>query len=389
MTHLRGGSVPALGLYVHFPWCVAKCPYCDFNSHALRGDLPEDDYVDALIGELARVPAPLTERSIASVFFGGGTPSLFKPASFARLLGAVRERLNLASDAEITLEANPGAIEHGHFAGYLAAGINRLSLGAQSFDAEQLNRLGRIHSVDDITHAFSEARAAGFDNINLDLMFALPEQTVAQAEADLATALELEPDHLSLYQLTLEPNTVFYARPPALPDSDAAWEMQNRALGQLTALGFSHYEVSAWARAGKECAHNLNYWTYGDYLGLGAGAHAKLTTSAGIFREERVAHPREYVRRCAAGDARARSQQIDAADLVFEFMLNNLRLNRGFSLAAFSERTGLTAAALATGLESGRAQGLLAEIEPGVWCPTELGQRFLNDLQAIFLPEAA
>jgi oxygen-independent coproporphyrinogen-3 oxidase len=380
-------SALPLGLYVHFPWCVAKCPYCDFNSHSLRGDLPQDDYIAALIQDVRRVRAPFSEREIATVFFGGGTPSLFTPPAFARLLSAIREHLHVASNAEVTLEANPGAIEHGNFAAYLEAGINRLSLGAQSFSAEQLQQLGRIHSVDAIATAFTEARAAGFTNINLDLMFALPKQSVAEADADLDKALALEPEHLSLYQLTLEPNTVFYAQPPTLPDADNAWEMQEHAETKLVAAGYANYEVSAWSRAGKECAHNVNYWTYGDYLGLGAGAHAKLTSDRGIIREERVAHPREYLRRIAAGDAIARSQPITGAELVFEFMLNNLRLNRGFSITAFTERTGLQPTAVMPGLEASRAQGLLSEVGPGRWQPTELGRRFLNDLQANFLPE--
>jgi putative oxygen-independent coproporphyrinogen III oxidase len=293
-------SLP-LSLYVHFPWCVAKCPYCDFNSHSVKGELPAREYVDALIAELEVAAAVLEDRCVSSVFLGGGTPSLFPPEEIARLMATAGRYLQLAPDTEVTMEANPGAVEHGAFSGYRQAGVNRLSLGVQSFNDAKLRSLGRIHDSEAAAHAFREARTAGFTNINLDLMYALPDQTPAEALADVSAALALAPEHISYYHLTLEPNTIFYSRPPRLPDQDAAWEIQARAAEMLSSAGYANYEVSAWARQEQMCRHNLNYWQFGDYLGIGAGAHGKLTSRTGrVAREKRAAHPRVYAQRAAS-----------------------------------------------------------------------------------------
>lgn len=383
-------NLPPLSLYVHFPWCVAKCPYCDFNSHSLRGDLPADAYVDALIADLDAAAVDVDTRTLQTIFFGGGTPSLFSPDQFKRLLDAVRARLPLAEDAEITLEANPGAVEHSAFKAYRAAGINRLSLGVQSMDDRKLKALGRIHSAADSRAAFTEARAAGFDNINLDLMYALPEQTLEQAIVDIEQALEMQPDHISHYHLTLEPNTVFYSRPPPLPDEDLAWDMQQACAVLLEQAGYDNYEISAWARSGYACRHNLNYWRYGDYLGLGAGAHAKVTVAPDRrWRESRAAHPREYLRRIQDGGGAAARWDIPAADARFEFMLNGLRLREGIRSIDYERRTGLPASSLDPGLQQATTLALLEEEASGRIRPTALGRRFLDDLQAIFLPTKA
>ncbi|MEO0998453.1 MAG: radical SAM family heme chaperone HemW, partial [Pseudomonadota bacterium] len=293
---------PPLTLYLHLPWCVQKCPYCDFNSHALRTTLPEAAYVDALLADAALAAPAVAGRSIVAVFIGGGTPSLFSASSLQRLLTSLSRDFELARDAEITLEANPGTVEHGDLAGYRAAGINRLSLGAQSFDAAALTRLGRIHGPDDIQRVVAEARAAGFDNLNLDIMYGLPRQTPAQALADVGAAIDLGPEHISHYQLTLEPNTVFYSRPPPLPDDDTVYTMLVGASETLAQAGYSRYEVSAYARAGRDCRHNVNYWRYGDYLGLGAGAHGKLTAADGsVIRTVKPSHPRAYLETAGTG----------------------------------------------------------------------------------------
>lgn len=383
-------NLPPLSLYVHFPWCVAKCPYCDFNSHSLRGALPADAYVDALIADFDAAAVDVDNRTLQTVFFGGGTPSLFSPDHFKRLLDAVRARLPLAEDAEITLEANPGAVEHAAFKAYRAAGINRLSLGVQSLDDRKLKALGRIHSADDSRVAFAEARAAGFDNINLDLMYALPEQTHEQAIMDVEQALEMQPDHISHYHLTLEPNTVFYSRPPPLPDEDLAWDMQQACAVLLEQAGYDNYEISAWARSGYACRHNLNYWRYGDYLGLGAGAHAKITVAPDRrWRESRAAHPGEYLRRMQDGGGAATRWDIPAADARFEFMLNGLRLREGIRSIDYECLTGLPASSLDPGLQQATTLALLEETGSDRIRPTALGRRFLDDLQAIFLPAEA
>ena len=380
---------PDLALYVHVPWCVQKCPYCDFNSHARSGVLPESEYVDALLADLGRDAPGAAGRPVLSVFIGGGTPSLFAAESIAALLAGVRARVALADDAEITLEANPGTVEHGRFAGYRDAGVTRISLGAQSFGARQLALLGRIHAASDTAVAVAELHAAGIQNFNLDLMYALPEQTLEGALADLATAAAFAPPHLSRYQLMLEPGTVFHARPPVLPDEALVDEMQDAGDARLAALGYRRYEVSAWARPGSECRHNLNYWRYGDYLGIGAGAHGKLTDPAAgrIVRTEKPKQPRAYM--AATREMGPVGTRLDVAgrERPFEFMLNALRLDEGFRTADFEARTGLAGGSIEPALATAEGRGLLARI-PGGWRPTALGTRFLNDLQALFLPDA-
>ncbi len=383
-------SAPPLSLYVHIPWCVRKCPYCDFNSHQkpVGTELPEDRYIEALIGDLDHDLSGQGDRELVSIFIGGGTPSLFSPHSLAKLLAAIRSRMPCVPDLEVTLEANPGTIEHGKFAAYREAGINRVSLGVQSFDAVQLKLLGRIHSPDDVVRAVAELKAAKLCNFNLDLMYALPAQGTDQALTDLNTALSLGPRHLSLYQLTLEPGTVFHHRPPeALPDPEAAWEIQAACQSLLQERGFSQYEVSAYAKAGQQCRHNVNYWKFGDYLGIGAGAHGKLTDSAGrVRRTVRHKQPRQYLE---GSDAAARLQEtrdVDPRDLPFEYMLNALRLREGFMIREFEASTGLSGVAIAATLALGRERGLLDGRDSDCWIPSELGWRFLNDLQALFLP---
>jgi putative oxygen-independent coproporphyrinogen III oxidase len=376
---------PPLALYLHFPWCVRKCPYCDFNSHSLHGELPQQDYLEALLYDIDAQQSQLEGRTIVSVFLGGGTPSLFEPASFARLFEALRGRLALAADAEITLEANPGTIERGRFADYRGAGINRVSLGAQSFSPAMLERLGRIHSVEDTRVAAEELHAAGLDNFNLDLMYALPGQDLHGALGDVRAALELSPAHVSHYQLTLEPGTVFGGRPPpGLPDEELGFRMQLDCQATLASAGYVQYEVSAYARAGAQCAHNLNYWNFGDYLGAGAGAHGKLTLARRgiVTRSVREREPRRYLARGCRGEPA--TSPVASADLPFEFMMNALRLNDGFEPAQFAARTGLGWEVIAPRVQRLAARGLLKG-EAGRWRPTELGRRFLNDLIADFL----
>lgn len=377
-----------LSAYVHLPWCVRKCPYCDFNSHTAGPPEQRDRYLDALFTDFERDAKRVTDRPIETIFLGGGTPSLFLPEQISALLTRLGRSFDVLPDAEVTMEANPGTLEHGRLAGYREAGVNRLSLGAQSFNAEQLGRLGRIHGPDDIVTAFEEARRAGFDNINVDLMHALPGQTVAGALADLGAALELEPEHISHYQLTLEPNTVFYARPPDdLPDEDAVFDIQVASLERLDGAGFRRYEVSAFAREGRECRHNLNYWRYGDYLGLGAGAHGKLTMGTGrVIRTEKPANPLQYVERMTSGTATETLQTVGDDELAFEFMLNALRLCDGFTMAEFETTTGLPASNVQAPLESLAARGLMTRANDHTWKPTERGFRFVNDLQSAFLP---
>ncbi len=380
-------AVPPLSLYVHLPWCVQKCPYCDFNSHALSGALPAAQYMDALLRDLEYSLPADNRRPIISVFFGGGTPSLFPAAQIERFLDRLGTRGCLATDAEITLEANPGTVERHSFKGFAAAGINRVSIGAQSFDAAQLAALGRIHNPDDTRVAVAEVRAAGIDNFNLDLMFGLPGQSSEACLEDLQQALALQPAHLSAYQLTIEPNTAFHKHPPALRDEDSAWEMQIEAQAVLQAHGFAQYEVSAYSQPGRSCRHNINYWQYGDYLGIGAGAHQKLTgTDGNIVRLRRRAHPGRYMRAAGTPDCIAESRTVSPAERVFEFMLNVLRLRQGFHRALFETRTGLQWRELAPRLELARERGLLVQRSDS-WLTSELGWRFLNDLQALFLPE--
>jgi putative oxygen-independent coproporphyrinogen III oxidase len=378
----------SLALYIHMPWCVRKCPYCDFNSHQLKSAAPDGAYIDALLRDFDSELPLVGARRIDTVFFGGGTPSLFAPQDFGRLLENLRQRIDFASDAEITMEANPGTIERGRFAGYRDAGINRVSLGAQTFSTAALSRLGRIHTADDTHGAVSELRAAGIENFNLDLMYALPGQTLEEAVADVETACALQPTHISYYQLTLEPGTVFHARPPPLPDDEAAWRIQTECQRLLAAAGYRQYEVSAYAREGARSRHNLNYWLFGDYLGLGAGAHGKLTLDlpAKILRTSKPKQPREYQAQIAAATGVIGERTaIDVAELPFEFMLNALRLNDGFAADLFEARTGLRLADIEVLLSKVRNRGLIETTDIG-WKPTDLGARFLNDLQASFLP---
>ena len=382
-------SGPPLSLYVHLPWCVRRCPYCDFNAHARpRAGLPETAYLDALIADLEASAPDCGGRRPGSVFFGGGTPSLFSPRSIGRLLEAADRALGLPSGVEITLEANPGTVEHGRFSGYRAAGVNRVSLGAQSFDDAMLAALGRIHSHLEIDAAVAELQRAGLGNFNLDLMYALPGQTIEQARRDVERAIELGPAHVSHYQLTLEPGTPFSRRPPVLPDDEAAWEMQLACSDRLSAAGFAQYEVSAWSRPGMQCRHNLNYWRFGDYLGLGAGAHGKLTDrgSGAVRRTARVSDPAAYLAAGSQPERLAEDRIVTAEELPFEFCLNVLRLNGGFDGDLFTERTGLPLGCLQPSLDEARARGLMAQDPPGHWVVTGLGRRFLNDLQALFLP---
>jgi putative oxygen-independent coproporphyrinogen III oxidase len=378
---------PPLALYIHVPWCVRKCPYCDFNSHVHKGALPERAYVEALLADLDADLSLAGGRRVDTVFLGGGTPSLFAADSIAALLRGVGARLELAPDAEITLEANPGTVEHGRFAGYREAGINRISLGAQSFNARQLAALGRIHGPADTGRAVGELAAAGVANFNLDLMCVLPGQTVADATQDVALALALKPPHLSHYQLSLEPGTVFHERPPALPDEDLAHEIQAASHARLAAAGYRQYEISAWARSGWECRHNLNYWQFGDYLGIGAGAHGKLTdASAGAVRRTvKTRQPREYLERARTRATQRTIAEVPPPERTFEFMLNALRLPAGFTTDAFEARTGISLATAAAPLDAAIRQGLMAA-RGTTWQPTPLGLRFLNDLQAMFLP---
>ena len=382
-------STPPLALYLHFPWCVSKCPYCDFNSHALSGALPQQAYLDALLADVEAQRAQVGARRVVSLFLGGGTPSLFAPEAIARLLAALRERLTIDAAAEVTLEANPGTIERGRFADYRAAGITRVSLGAQSFAPPMLERLGRIHSAHDTYAAAAELHAAGLHNFNLDLMYALPAQDLAGALADVRAAIALAPAHISHYQLTMEPGTVFGGRPPAgLPDDELSYEMQRQCQAELAAAGYAQYETSAYARPGAQCAHNLNYWNFGDYLGAGAGAHGKLTQAADgvIARTVREREPRRYLARGSTGPPVA--TRVQSADLPFEFMMNALRLVAGFEQSLYQARTGLPWETVAAGIGRLAGRGLIASCdgEQKHWRPTELGQRFLNDLIGEFLP---
>jgi oxygen-independent coproporphyrinogen-3 oxidase len=380
--------LPPLSIYVHLPWCVRKCPYCDFNSHTAGSAPPKNRYLDALCKDLRQEAKSARRRQVGSVFLGGGTPSLFSPRQIGRVLDTIADAFDIVGDAEITMEANPGTVDCGAPAGYRSAGVNRLSVGAQSFDDSALQGLGRIHNSDDIVRTVAAAQAAGFDNINIDLMHALPGQTVDTALADLHAAMALGPQHISWYQLTLEPNTVFHARPPAgLPDNDLAFEIQEQGQAVLRSGRYRQYEVSAYAQAGRRCHHNLNYWLFGDYVAVGAGAHGKLTRDEGVCRYQKPAHPLQYMQTIEAGFSDAALVPLTDAERMFEFMLNGLRLNDGFAEALFRERTGLSTEALDTASADLRRRGLLERVENGVLRPTALGGRFLNDLQAEFLPE--
>ena len=377
---------PPLGLYIHFPWCVRKCPYCDFNSHELRGELAETAYINALIADVEQELPRIWGRPISSIFMGGGTPSLFSPAGIERLLSALRARLILAPNIEITLEANPGTVERERFAEFHAVGINRLSIGVQSFQDQQLHLLGRIHNGRDAIKAVEAAHAVGFDNFNLDLMFALPDQTMQSARDDLHTAISLAPTHLSYYQLTVEPNTLFYSHPPHLPDEDLAWAMQCEGQILLASSGYTQYEVSAYAQQNHECRHNRNYWQFGDYLGIGAGAHDKITniTQQSITRSWKVKHPDTYLKTAATGQRIAGIRQLGQEDVVLEFMLNALRLIHGFTAELFQQHTGLPLPCVTTTLQQAVSKGWLNWQGNRIY-PSEEGQRFHNDLVAMFL----
>lgn len=380
-------TFPPLSLYVHLPWCVSKCPYCDFNSHALKGSLPEAAYLDALVRDLDLDLPRVQGREIQTVFFGGGTPSLFSAKGIERFLRAVHERLPLAAGGEITLEANPGTVERGRFAEYRAAGVTRLSIGVQSFEPEHLKALGRIHSSDEAVRAAEEAHAAGLANFNLDLMYGLPGQSLEQAKADVRRAAALAPAHVSHYQLTLEPNTLFHAHPPKLPEDEVIWAMQLECQAVLAELGYLQYEISAYARPGRECRHNLNYWRFGDYLGLGAGAHGKLTDASGrVTRLWKLKHPESYLQKAGTPAALGGVDVVGAADLAFEFMLNRLRLLETFGPEDFEAATGLPQGALAPGVSRALSLELLETVPKG-WRVTRRGHNYLNDLQALFLPE--
>ena len=381
---VRLEALPPLSLYVHMPWCVRKCPYCDFNSHEQKGDLPEDAYCTSLVADLEHALPWIWGRRVSSIFFGGGTPSLFSARSIDSLLSEFRSRLNIAADAEITLVANPGTFEAGKFRDFRASGINRLSIGIQSFNDAHLKALGRIHSADEARRAIEIAQSS-FENINLDLMYGLPGQSAGEARADMEEGIRWGTPHLSAYQLTLEPNTVFYRHRPQLPEHDAAAAMQEVAEALLDGAGFEHYETSAFSKPGMRCRHNTNYWQFGDYLGLGAGAHGKVSFADRIERHARARQPREYMALAAAGRSIVEQKAVAPAELPFEFMLNALRLVEGFPAALFRERTGLELTAVDAALAKGEALGLLERDWQRIR-PTVRGQRFLNELLALFLP---
>lgn len=387
--YLRPGTLqlpalPPLSLYVHLPWCLKKCPYCDFNSHEMRpSEMPETRYLDALRADLEAALPLVWGREVHSVFIGGGTPSLFSPEGVDRLLSDVRARLKLTPDCEVTLEANPGTFEKDRFKAFRQAGVTRLSVGVQSFNDAHLRVLGRVHDSRQAVAALEEA-AANFETFNLDLMYALPGQTLEQLEADVTQALALLPPHLSIYHLTIEPNTYFAKFPPATPPDDLAYAMLDRITEMTAATGLERYEVSAFAKPGHRCWHNFNYWSFGDYLGIGAGAHGKLSFPHRVVRQVRKREPRLYMDNALAGNAVAQEEEVARKDLPFEFMLNALRLKEGFLLQDFMDRTGLPLSAIAQPLREAQARGLverdLARVKP-----TERGFDFLSDLQALFL----
>ena len=399
MHHLRPGTLqlaalPPLALYVHLPWCLKKCPYCDFNSHENQGALPESRYLDALCADLESALPLIWGRRVHSVFIGGGTPSLFSPDGIDRLLSEIRARLVLAPGVEVTLEANPGTFERERFKAFRAAGVTRLSIGVQSFNDAALDRLGRVHDAAQARAAVAEAREA-FDTFNIDLMYALPGQDLAALNEDLDTALGFSPPHLSIYHLTLEPNTLFALHPPALPDNDLASDMLDLIVQRTAAVGLARYEVSAFAKPGHNCRHNLNYWQFGDYLGLGAGAHGKISFPHRVLRQVRWREPAQYMQHALAGNAVSNQTEVSRVDLAFEFMLGALRLAGGFELARFTERTGLPVSTVMPTLEAAQQRGLLTLEQGGAAAglvarvrPTVRGYDFLSDLQSMFLPAA-
>ncbi len=384
-------ELPPLSLYIHLPWCLKKCPYCDFNSHEWSATaapgvaMPEMDYVVAVVADLESALPLIWGRTVQTVFIGGGTPSLFSPDAIDRLLSDVRARLRLAPGAEVTLEANPGTFEKDRFRAFREAGVTRLSIGVQSFNDGHLKALGRVHDRAQAMAAVEEA-AQAFETFNLDIMYALPGQTLAQCEEDIRTALSFAPPHISIYHLTIEPNTVFAKFPPAVPEDDDAYAMLDRITELTAGAGLARYEVSAYARAGHRCQHNLNYWQFGDYLGIGAGAHSKLSFAHRVLRQVRAREPRLYMDRARAGDAVVQSDEVARRDLPFEYMLNALRLREGFAVREMLERTGLPASAFRDGIDAGVSKGWLVE-EAGRVRPTERGFDFLSDLQTLFLPD--
>lgn len=381
-------ATPPLSLYIHIPWCVRKCPYCDFNSHEARDEIPEAAYIDALIADLEQDLPAVWGRTVETVFFGGGTPSLFSPEGIDRLLADVRARIPLKPEAEITLEANPGTVDHARFKGFREAGINRLSIGIQSFQPELLKKIGRIHSGTEAITAVEAAHQAGFKNFNLDLMFGLPGQTQKQALQDLQMARDLQPAHISWYELTIEPNTWFHRHPPQRPDDDTLWEMQQAGRTLLEAAGYQRYEVSAYGRAQRQCRHNMNYWQFGDYLGIGAGAHAKISDAAtqGITRTAKQRHPRNYLDNAHTNARISSSNRITPADALLEFAMNALRLDQGFSPAAFTAATGLSYTGIESIVNKGVADGLLSH-DGSIIRTTPKGQRYLNELLQQWMPD--
>lgn len=381
-------SQPPLSLYVHFPWCVRKCPYCDFNSHAVKAPLDEDRYIQALLRDLEQDLPKIWGRRVISVFMGGGTPSLFSPEAIESFLSAARARLGLHPDAEITLEANPGTVDYAKFAEFRSAGVNRLSIGVQSFNDDQLQAIGRIHGRKESIKAVEAAHYAGFDNINVDLMFGLPSQTVAQGLEDVATAVALEPSHISFYQLTVEPNTWFYHHPPTLPQDDVSWDIQTRCQATLQERGFGQYEVSAYAKDQKRCRHNMNYWQFGDYLGIGAGAHAKLTdvNAQHIERLSKARQPNDFMAGAGTEKSIASQNRLTAEDAGLEFMMNALRLNEGFAPPLFQERTGQPLTLVEAPLRQAEERGLIEWSIERIR-PTEKGRLYLNELLQLFLPD--
>ncbi len=377
--------MPPLSLYIHIPWCVRKCPYCDFNSHEARGAFPEQKYIAALVRDLEMALPSIWGRRVSTVFFGGGTPSLLSGAGVTEILRQVRLLLPLEHNAEITLEANPGTVEADKFAAFRDAGVNRLAMGIQSFNDAHLRALGRIHTADEARRAIAVAQQH-FDNINLDLMYALPEQTLEQALQDVRTALSFEPQHLSCYHLTLEPNTLFYRNPPPLPDDDVSSDMQQGIEESLAAHGYQHYETSAFAQPGRRAKHNLNYWQFGDYLGIGAGAHSKLSFHDKVLRQARYKQPQAYMDAVARGEPLQEQHEVSHRDIAFEFMMNALRLSEGFDAGLFTERTSLPLLAIRRELEEAEKRGLLSRDLQRI-APTQQGQRFLNDLLEIFLAD--
>jgi putative oxygen-independent coproporphyrinogen III oxidase len=380
-------ELPPLSLYVHLPWCVRKCPYCDFNSHEVKGDLPGDEYVEALLKDLEQELPLVWGRIVHSIFFGGGTPSLFSARQIAALMSGFRSLLRVYPEAEVTLEANPGTTEHDSFSAYREAGVNRISLGVQSFNDDRLSDIGRIHGRAEVERAVAAIHRSGIQNFNIDLMFALPGQTAGDALQDIRDAVACEPAHVSHYQLTIEPNTAFHASPPALPGEDAAWEMQQECAGELSRAGYRQYEISAWARPDFQCRHNLNYWRYGDFLGIGAGAHGKITlpSEQAVRRRVRQRHPRSWMQGVWEGKGIIEDRALDPAERVFEFFLNQLRLREGVLKEQLEPRTGIAWNEVSARVSEAIEKGLLMD-ESGVLAPTGLGWRFSNEIQAIFLP---